>query len=101
MNAALSAAAALDDAWAASLVFGVAAVLLALRGLQECAAATAVTVRTLRALKQGDMSWPQQPEIIASLLVAHMCSQAEELRLIDNALEIGHSKVPLQSRSDR
>ncbi len=115
LNAALATAASLDDAWAVGIVFGVTAVLLALRMLQECAAATAAVVRTLQAIKRGEMSWHQPSEVLTTLHVAYPSLQsdgqhsgkfthdpttADDLHLIDNALEIGRSKVRLPSRPD-
>ena len=50
----LSTAAALDHAWAASIILGMVALLLALRTLQECASAMAIMLRVLEHPKQGD-----------------------------------------------
>jgi GT2 family glycosyltransferase len=52
--AALGTGAALDRAWAACAMLGAVAGLLAVRTLQECAAATAVMLRALPATGQGE-----------------------------------------------
>jgi len=111
----LAAAASLDDAWTVTVVFGVIAVLLALRMLQECAAATAGVVRTLQAIERGETSWRQPLVAATTLQVAHPSLQtggrhggrythdeltAEDLHQIDNALEIVR-EMRLPSRSDR
>jgi O-antigen biosynthesis protein len=49
----LSTAAALGHAWAAAIILGVVALLLALRTLQECASAMAITLRVLEQPKKG------------------------------------------------
>jgi len=49
---ALALGAARDDAWAAAVVLGLAALLLALRGLEQCTAAMATLTRALR--RHGD-----------------------------------------------
>jgi len=51
--ATLSTGAAFDRAWAACTILGAAAVLLALRTLQDCASATAVILRALHATKRA------------------------------------------------
>lgn len=50
---ALALGAARDDAWAAAVVLGLAALLLALRGLEQCAAAMATLTRALRRYGDG------------------------------------------------
>jgi glycosyltransferase involved in cell wall biosynthesis len=52
--AALSAWAAIDEAWTAAAILGTGAVLLALRALQECAGATAAILRVLKQTEERD-----------------------------------------------
>jgi O-antigen biosynthesis protein len=52
--AALGLWAALDGAWVVCAILGAAAVLLALRALQECAVASAVALSVLEKLKEDE-----------------------------------------------
>jgi hypothetical protein len=79
----LSVGAALDQVWIVSAILGLPALLLALLVAQDCAAATAVTLRTLRAMEAEEQSSYAPQELPAPDLLRGSNSNREaELPLV-------------------